>query len=578
MAKIPIFPGDHNPDEVFENIKIILRMLINFPMSLTEPSADTGEDKPSSGLNNTSRQTLSKASSADAQLRRNSCGEVANQQPTVPRGQTTSRLPSFALNAATPSGTSGGISPPKRDIPLIAQNIHPSAECANVTNKVRELLDSSSGEDSALPNRSRRLTKKIPESKYSQSGSSTDDERNVENTAGIRPSSEHYSKLPTLPVPRLERPLSTSDDTNVVTQVESNKFSSEQEKQKSDSSSRTALSRTECASRIPSANFSSNFHVSMRQAPCDYTPTSASEVFEPKRLSPNSREQVYKLNQQNSTASNHACVPSTSGDAKSTSPEHHMLTGNGNLESGQENRLSQNGALASGICKGEVRNHLPSELEWTGSHSSRSNPQFRNEFSIHSEGSAACSDEHLLLQNGKFGAQFKKIAEKDPFRNHGTAAVSTDERGIKSSPGRRVLAPSFSFPSQRKNQVSKVETHCSNFSVQSQCDKPTEVIINGNDAVNMAKNDSLESSFGMSGFDFGLENEDDLSPSLAQSAPESHKTLLESNCPSDDVETIKLKVNLWRGCIPNGFFHCINFIGDKNGNRYVMHYLLNEFL
>ena len=607
-------------------------------MALADPSADTGEDKSRGGLICNSRETLLQDSSTNSQLHRNSCGEVANQQLTLPYCQTTNRLPSFALKATKTTGTNSSMRVSNCDVPLIEENDNPSSECAksHVTNKVREFLDSSSGEDNTLPARSKRLTKKITESKDSQSGSSTDDERNISTKLGMKPASEQYTKLPTnINMPRPERSLLTTDGTIVGWQTENNNsFLVGPDKQKSETSGATTLLRTnQCASRIPGANVSSNFHVSVLQAPCDDPPTTAgfeddvfpsrnssdkncdmvelpisfekclekpdvystvigqenfnnesietacpsscssdneillnrehehpchsmsqssgklnstrqpiddnyvptlscstSEILEPNRISRNSRKQVNVMNQENSTTSNCAYIPAPTDYVNKTSVEHQELTVNNNMERKQNN--SQNTASSTKSFK-------------NGSHSLSSNPHSRKEFSVPNKHIVERSEGHHMLQNVEFDAQAKKTAEKNPSRSRDAAAVLTNENSIK-YPTRRVLAPSFSFPSPRKDQGSRVDQkHCGNFSVKSQYKKKADVMVNGNATESMAKDNSLKSMFDMSEFDFGFKDEVDSKSPLAAPEPESQKSLLDSYCPSDDIETIKLKVNFW---------------------------------
>ena len=593
-------------------------------MALADPSADTGEDKSRGGLICNSRETLLQDSFTDSQLHRNSCGEVANQQLTLPYCQTTSRLPSFAPKAIKTTGTNSSMCVSNCDVPLIEENDNPSSECAKsyVTNKVRELLDSSSGEDNTLPTRSKRFTKKITESKDSQSGSSTDDERNISTKLGMKPASEQYTKLPTnvnMPRRQFEK---------------NNSFHVGPDKQKSETNGATTLLRTnQCASRIPGVNVSSNFHVSMLQAPCNDPPTTAgfeddvfpsrnssdkncdmvelpisfekclekpdvlstvigqensnnerietaspsscssdngillnrehehpchsmsqssgklnstrqpidnnyvptlscstSEVLEPNRISPNSRKQVNVMNQENSTTSNCAYIPATTHYVNKTSVEHQELTVNNNMERKQNN--SQNTASSPKSFK-------------NGSHSLSSNPHSRKEFSVPNKHIVERSEGHHMLQDGEFNAQAKKTAEKNPCRSHDAAAVLTNEKSIK-YPARRVLAPSFSFPSPRKDQGSKVDQkHCRDFSMKSQYKKTADFMVNGNATEGMAKDNSLKSMFDMSEFDFGFKDEVDSKSPLAAPEPESRKSLLDSYCPSDDIETIKLKVNFW---------------------------------
>ncbi len=279
------FLGNYNPDEVFENIKSILKMLINFPMTLADPSVDTVKDKSRSGSSWSGStcskpQTLAQDSCTDTQLRRSTCGEVANQ-PTVPECQKTSRLPSCALKAAKNTETNSDKTHTKCDIPSIAENNSPSSECveSSVSNKIREFLDSSSGEDSALPNRSKRLTKKIPDSMHSLSASSTDDERHTNTKLAIKPTLDHDFISATHLIPpdtsrtnasqhQPERSLSTAGDTIG--------FSVQQDKQGADSGGVTTPPKTnQCTSRIPSANVPSNFGASLRPALSAELPTSA---------------------------------------------------------------------------------------------------------------------------------------------------------------------------------------------------------------------------------------------------------------------------------------------------------------
>ncbi|CAB4019832.1 Hypothetical predicted protein, partial [Paramuricea clavata] len=273
--------GNYNPDEVFENIKSILKLLINYPMTLADPSADAGEGK-SSGLILSKRQTLVQDSLADTQSLRSSCGEIANEQPIVPQCQTTSRLPAFALEAAKSTGTNSNKSLAKSGIPLIEENNVPTSEHvkSSVTNKIREFLDSSSGEDNVLPSRSQRLAKKIPDSKQSLSSSSTDDERNTKTKPGMKPTSEYYNESPTnliTPDPsstssmkyQPERSSSTASDTIGFRQIESNNddFPVQQDRQKRHSNDETTIPKTkQYTSGIPSTNGSSHLTASMRPA------------------------------------------------------------------------------------------------------------------------------------------------------------------------------------------------------------------------------------------------------------------------------------------------------------------------
>jgi hypothetical protein len=80
-----------------------------------------------------------------------------------------------------------------------------------------------------------------------------------------------------------------------------------------------------------------------------------------------------------------------------------------------------------------------------------------------------------------------------------------------------------------------------NKTVKSQNKKTAGVMINDSAIVSLQKNGSWKSTFDMSEFDFGFEDNND--QPLVEPASGSRKSLLESNCPSDDVETIKLKVN-----------------------------------
>ena len=250
-------------------------------MTLADPSADAGERKSRSGLILSKRQTLVQDSLADTQSLRSSCGEIANEQPTVPQCQTTSRLPAFALEAAKSTGTNSDKSLAKSGIPLIEENNVPTSEHvkSSVTNKIREFLDSSSGEDNVLPSRSQRLAKKILESKQSLSSSSTDDERNTKTKPGMKPTSEYYNKSPTnliTPDPsstssmkyQPERSPSTASDTIGFKQIESNNdFPVQQDRQKRDSNGETTLPKTnQYTSGIPSTNASSHLTASMRPA------------------------------------------------------------------------------------------------------------------------------------------------------------------------------------------------------------------------------------------------------------------------------------------------------------------------
>ena len=551
--------GDYNPEEVFQNIKSTLRMLINFPMALANPSADTGENKSSGGLICNSRETLLQDSSTDSQLHRNSCGEVANQKLTVPYCQTTSRLPSFALKATKTTGTNSSMRVSNCDIPFIEENDNPSLECvkSHVTNKVREFLDSSSGEDNTLPTRSKRLTKKIAESKDSQSGSSTDDERNISTMLGMKPASEQYTKLPTnVSMPRPERLLSATNGTIVgcndprttarfVDDVFPSRNSSDNNcdvvelpfsfkkcsekpdtgiqstvigKENSGNERIETASSSSCSSdngillnrehEHPCHSMSqSSGKLNSTRQPIDnnYIPTlscSTSEVFEPDRISRSSRKQVNIMNQENSTISNCA----TTSYVSKTSLENQELTVS-NIMERQNN--SQNTASSHNSFR-------------TGSHSLSSNPQIRKEFSIPNKHNVERSEEHHMLKNGEFDAQAKKTAEKNPSRSHDAATVLANEKGIK-SPTRRVLAPSFSFPPPRKDYGSKVDQkYCRDFS----------------------KENSLESMFDVPEFDFGFKDEVDLKSPLTGPEPEPQKSLLDSNCLSDDDDIIKLKDQL----------------------------------
>ena len=186
--QLRLFLGDHNPDEVFENIKSVLKMLINYPMTLADPSTDMREDKSRSDSSVTKHQTLTRSDPTHSQ--KNFFSEVVDRHITEPKCQISNRLPSLALEATC--------NVDKLDNSVIVEennSVKIEHRKLNVTNKILEYLNSSSGEDNASPGPVKRSSKKIPYSRHSWSTSSTDDELLGKSTIpDIKPTLKTYKK------------------------------------------------------------------------------------------------------------------------------------------------------------------------------------------------------------------------------------------------------------------------------------------------------------------------------------------------------------------------------------------------
>ena len=167
-------------------------MLINYPMSLADPSADMCADKPRNDSSMTKHQTLTQNDLTEPQKK--ICSEVAKHHAAVPRYQTTSRLPSCSggsketLKTTSNKTFCNGV--------IVDENNSEKSESlkSNVTKKVLEYLNLSSGEDNASFRPVKRSPKKILDSRHS---SSTDDEILAKSTIPAKPSLKNGSKSPT---------------------------------------------------------------------------------------------------------------------------------------------------------------------------------------------------------------------------------------------------------------------------------------------------------------------------------------------------------------------------------------------
>ncbi|XP_028404859.1 uncharacterized protein LOC114527423 [Dendronephthya gigantea] len=158
--------------------------------------------------------------------------------------------------------------------------------------------------------------------------------------------------------------------------------------------------------------------------------------------------------------------------------------------------------------------------------------------------------------NNEKGTEIERLSGND--HNFGNA------NGVRSSRGRR-LAPSFSFLSQTKclkvkgNDNSEtaftqdgikhtVQSSVRDSSAADGTEKPwseetANVMVEDNAIVHISENEKWNPSFCSSEFDFGFDSEAASTSSVEKPASES-RSLLDSRCPSDDIETIKLKDQL----------------------------------
>lgn len=159
-------------------------MLINYPVGLAEPSADTGEEM---STNDSSHHNLPSYSL------QNACMRLLSRQPALPGCPLQPVAIDAAKNATTINHTF-----PKCDIPSIEKTKYRTSEPGKsiAPQKIDELLDSCSEEDSGLtPGRYERLTKKTPDWTHSVSSSSTDEERHAKTNLCMRRTPEYSKKL-----------------------------------------------------------------------------------------------------------------------------------------------------------------------------------------------------------------------------------------------------------------------------------------------------------------------------------------------------------------------------------------------
>lgn len=275
---VRLFLGDYNPDVVFENIKSILIMLINYPMTLANPSADMHEDKSSIDSSMTKRQTFTRNDSTQCQ--KNFGSEVDNQPVTVPRYQITSQLPSCVLRATECPETNSKEILVHSVIVEENNSVKSEQRKSNVTNKILEYLNSSSGEGNPSSGPVKRLSKKILDSRHSSSTSSTDGEIVGKSTIPeVKARLKNYNKPHTR---SKEHQLGSS---LLVGQTQSNyDVSAQQDKKINDQSDNRTPSKTgQNMPEISTTHASSNFNASIGPASCvDPRPTIASNGQPPR--------------------------------------------------------------------------------------------------------------------------------------------------------------------------------------------------------------------------------------------------------------------------------------------------------
>ena len=247
-------------------------MLINYPMSLADPSADMCADKPRSDSSMTKHQTLTQNNLTQPQKK--VCSEVANHHAAVPRYQTTSRLPSCSGGSKETLKTNSNKTFCNGVIVDENHSVKSESLKSNVTKKVLEYLNLNSGEDNESFRPVKRSPKKIPDSRHS---SSTDDEILAKTPA--KPSLKNCSKSPTYahdrPHARSKGPQFGSspliaDELARAVQTKSHyDFPAHYDKQIHDSSDRNPSSKTShnMPESIPT-NVSFNYEASIQPITC----------------------------------------------------------------------------------------------------------------------------------------------------------------------------------------------------------------------------------------------------------------------------------------------------------------------
>ena len=247
-------------------------MLINYPMSLADPSADMCADKPRSDSSMTKHQTLTQNNLTQPQKK--VCSEVANHHAAVPRYHTTSRLPSCSGGSKETLKTNSNKTFCNGVIVDENHSVKSESLKSNVTKKVLEYLNLNSGEDNESFRPVKRSPKKIPDSRHS---SSTDDEILAKTPA--KPSLKNCSKSPTYahdrPHARSKGPQFGSspliaDELARAVQTKSHyDFPAHYDKQIHDSSDRNPSSKTShnMPESIP-ANVSFNYEASIQPITC----------------------------------------------------------------------------------------------------------------------------------------------------------------------------------------------------------------------------------------------------------------------------------------------------------------------
>ena len=244
-------------------------------MKLAEPSFDTSEDKNSWSDSACNRfQIHGQNGLNDTKLQRNSRDVAQKQNGMLTQCQVTGRLPTSAFEVAKNTGVDSNT----------RKDTSPDSGCLvdKSDSSISEVVTTSSGEDNSFPRMSMETVRNAPVSKYSLSSSLTDDE---EHMIGGKTVSENVCKSPARPI--AHKPSSTSGGNNQPEHFRSTdhtfKFRQakagdhltvHQEKQEYDSIyDRTSPKVSEYASRISSANGSSDLNVSLRQSSCVEAPT-----------------------------------------------------------------------------------------------------------------------------------------------------------------------------------------------------------------------------------------------------------------------------------------------------------------